>query len=536
MSTHSRRSGVAARRGRGGAHMPEALARTRPRRRVAPTWGARGRPVRSLTAAARGALARVPTAAWACALVAFLNAVSWSLITPPFLGLDEQDHFAYVQHIAESGQLPSSSSNEYSPEELLALNDLRYGQVRFRPEGHTIFAVAEQQKLQSDLARSPSRSGEGVGVAATEPPLYYMLQTIPYALGARGSILDRLELMRLLSAALAALTALFVFLFLREALPAARWAQTVGGLGIAFAPLFGYASSTVNPDALLFTVTAALLYGLTRAFRRGLSRRAALAIGVLIAVGLLTKLNFVGLAPGALLGLTLLARRQAQAEGPAVYYRSLAPAVLIALSPGLLYGLVNLASGHQAFGIVSRGFDAATSGHGSIGAELSYMWQFYLPRLPFMHNDFGEIFTTRQIWFRNVVGLYGWGDTPFPRWVYDVALIPAGIVAALCLRALVMSRAALRTRAAEVAIYGLMTLGLLALVAAASYTSYPAEVAEFSDARYLLPLLALWGAVLALAARGAGRRWGPVAGALIVVLVFAHDIFSQLQVIARFYG
>ena len=54
--------------------------------------------------------------------------------------------------------------------------------------------------------------------------------------------------------------------------------------------------------------------------------------------------------------------------------------------------------------------------------------------------------------------------------------------------------------------------------------------------RYLLPLLPLLGGALALAARGAGRRWGPAAGALIVVLFLAHDIFSQLHVISRFYG
>jgi hypothetical protein len=42
--------------------------------------------------------------------------------------------------------------------------------------------------------------------------------------------------------------------------------------------------------------------------------------------------------------------------------------------------------------------------------------------------------------------------------------------------------------------------------------------------------------LLVLAARGAGRRWVPAVGALIVVQFIAHDIFSQLQVIARFYG
>jgi hypothetical protein len=41
---------------------------------------------------------------------------------------------------------------------------------------------------------------------------------------------------------------------------------------------------------------------------------------------------------------------------------------------------------------------------------------------------------------------------------------------------------------------------------------------------------------VALAARGAGRRWGPAVGAAIIILMLAHDLFSQLQVIARYYG
>lgn len=59
---------------------------------------------------------------------------------------------------------------------------------------------------------------------------------------------------------------------------------------------------------------------------------------------------------------------------------------------------------------------------------------------------------------------------------------------------------------------------------------------DYAEPRYLLTLAALFGAVLALAARGAGRTWGPVAGRLIVVLVLGHDIFSQLLLVSRYYG
>jgi 4-amino-4-deoxy-L-arabinose transferase-like glycosyltransferase len=507
----------------------------RPRRPKRPQ--VRGSESKSLVSRLRRALGTVPRAAWICALLAVLNAVCWSLITPPFLALDEPDHFAYVQQLAETGRLPSSSNSEYAQEEQLALEDLRHVQVRFRPAGNPIFSLAEQEKLESDLARPLSRVGPGgAGVATSEPPLYYALATIPYAIGSSGSILDQLELMRLLSALFAGVTALFVFLFLREALPKVSWAWTVGGLGVALGPLLGFASSTVNPDSLLFAISAAVFYCLARAFRRGLTQRSAIVLGVLTAAGLLTKLNFAGLAPGVALGLVLLTRREAKSSGASAYYRMLAPALAIAVSPGVLYGLVNILSNHHTFGIVSGGATGLTATRHSISGALSYIWQFYLPRLPWMHNDFAGIFTTRQIWFRNVIGLYGWGDTAFPNWVYNLALIPIIAIAGLCIRALSQSRAALRARVPELLTYALMSVGLLLLIGASGYLSFPSSAAEFTDARYLLPLVVLWAAILALAARGAGRRWGAAVGVLLVVLIMGHDIFSQLQVIARYYG
>jgi 4-amino-4-deoxy-L-arabinose transferase-like glycosyltransferase len=485
----------------------------------------------------RRALARVPTAAWACALLAFLNAACWSVITPPFLAIDEPDHFAYVQRLMETGRLPASNSSQRSQEEEKALEDLDYSQVRFHPAGHPIFSPVEQETLSNDLNGSLSRVGPGgAGVAASEPPLYYALAGIPYELGSEGSILERLALMRLLSALLAGITALFVYLFLREALPRVPWAWTVGGVGVALAPLLGFASSTVNPDALLFTISAAVFYCLARAFRRGLTTPLALIVGCLTAAGLATKLNFVGMAPGVAIGLIFLSWREARTAGPRVYRNTLAPALAIAVAPGVLYGLVNILSNHLTFGGLSGGAGGLTSNRHSISGALTYIWQFYLPRLPFMHNDFPGLFTTRQIWFRNVIGLYGWGDTPFPAWVYGLALVLVAMILALCARALVLTRASLRSRLPELLTYACIALGLLLLVGASGYLAFPSSAAEFSDARYLLPLVVLWGSILTLAARGAGRRWGPVVGALIVVLVIAHDLFSQLQVIARYYG
>ncbi len=475
---------------------------------------------------------RIPRAAWICGLIACLNAVCWSLVTPAFQVTDEPSHFAYVKQLAETGHLPSSSSQETAAEEGAALSALHQGAVRLRPQNQTIATQAEQDALERELAATPHETGSPeAGVAASQPPLYYALEAIPYTLASSGTVLARLQSMRLMSALFAGLTAIFAFLFTRETLPGAPWAWTVGGLSVALAPLLGFMSGAVNPDSLLFAVSAATFYFLARPFRRGLDTGGAVAIGVATAIGLVTKLNFIGLVPAILLGLVILSIRAGRASGCRAW-RPLVLAIAIGFSPVLAYVVINTLSGDPLLGQVSR----RASSIQSVPGEINYIWQLYLPRLPGTVNDFPGLFTTRQFWFDGYVGLYGWLDTTFPSWVYSFALIPAAAVALLCGRALLLARATLRSRAAELAVYATAAVGLMALVGAASYTVFPEVDAEYAQARYLLPMLALFAAALALAARGAGRRWGPTVGTLIVVLFLAHNILSQMLVAARFYG
>jgi 4-amino-4-deoxy-L-arabinose transferase-like glycosyltransferase len=486
----------------------------------------------------RAVLRRVPAAAWVCAAIALLNAAAWSLITPPFQGKDEVDHFAYVEQLAETGTLPKEGDEQekkeaYSRQELNVMLGIHYYEVRFTPSNPTVSTAAEQRALVQDAKAGAPRVGSGyVGIATPEPPLYYVLQLIPYALGS-PNMLVQLQLMRLLGVLLGALTALFTFLFLREALPALPWAATVGALCVALQPLFGFMSGSVNPDTLLYTIAAALFLCLARAFRRGLTRRLAVAFGLLIAAGFMTKLNFVGLAFGVFAGLVVLGVREARARGWEAL-RAPTLAAGIGLAPVVLYALRNLLSSHPTFGAVSG---TATADSSSLFKELSYTWELYLPRLPGMPHYFNGMTTYKDIWFDRSVGMYGWMDTVFPTWVDNVALVPAGVVALLCGRELLARRAALRARLSELGVYATITLGVLVLVGVASYhTDVIERELAFGEPRYLLPMLPLLGAVLVLAVRGAGRRWAPVAGAAMVVLFLGHDVFSQLQVIARYYG
>jgi hypothetical protein len=498
-------------------------------RRGGRTRGAPARRPRGAPTGLRAALRRVPAAAWTCALIALLNAAAWSVITPPFQGKDEVDHFSYIAQLAERGTLPhETSGGEYPPHEALAMRALHYYGVRFTPAAHTISTAAEQRAVNEAIhAAVPPTASGNAGVATPEPPLYYALASIPYALGG-GNVLTQLQLIRLLGALLAALTALLVFLFLREILPAVPWAATAGALCVAVQPLFGFISGSVNPETLLVTLTAALLLCLARALRRGLTPRLAVALGLLIAAGFATKLNFIGPAFGVGVGLLALAVREVRARG----WRALARPALAA-GIGLLPVVTVYAARPQGIstGVTGQLFSPA------LLKELSYTWQLYLPRLPGMPHYFAGIATWRDIWFDRAVGLYGWMDTVFPGWVDDVALVVATALAGLAARELYVRRAALRARLAELVTYAAVVFGVLVLMGFASYqTDAVGHELAFGEPRYLLPLLPLLGAVIALAVRGAGRRWAPVAGAAVVVLFLGHDLFSQLQVIARYYG
>jgi 4-amino-4-deoxy-L-arabinose transferase-like glycosyltransferase len=495
--------------------------------------------------AATRALSSIPRVGLVCAVIACLNAASWSILTPPLQGPDEIDHFAYVQYLAETGRLPPKAGGKSSPQEEVAVTDLRSGYVMLNPQTITwnpnnraISSLAQRRNLERDLSRGLGRiGGGGAGVAAPQPPLYYALQTIPYLLGSGGTLLTQLQLMRLFSALIAGLTAFFVFLFIREALPATPWAATVGGLAAAFMPLLAATSAAVNPDALFFATSAALFYTFARAFGRGLTPRLAAAIGTVIAAELLTKLNFIGLLPGVVLGMVLLFLRERR-RSPNSAYRSLAIASAIAMTPAIAYLAVKLTSGGSE---LSPAVNALTTNISNVlqipvQHELSYTWQLYLPRLPGMMNYFPGIDSTLQIWLRGLVGRYNWLETVFPNWVYHFALIPVGLILLLFMRGLFDCRTALRSRLAEIVVYLAISVGVMTMIGASSYTGLPDNIARFSEPRYMLPLLALGCTVLALAARGAGRRWGPVVGALIVVAVLAHDVFSQLIEIARYYG
>jgi hypothetical protein len=188
-------------------------------------------------------------------------------------------------------------------------------------------------------------------------------------------------------------------------------------------------------------------------------------------------------------------------------------------------------------GLWSGGGTVSTTGSGKpaqVREFVSYLWQFYLPRLPFM-DDLQAGIPLYNVWLKGFVGNYGWLDTRFAAPVYSGAAAVFAVILALAAAGLWRARAAARRWLPELVVLAAMTLGLLLVIAWAGYRGRLDNGQIFEQARYLLPLGALYAAVIALAACGTGR-YGRIAGAALVTLACGHALFSIGLVVSRFYA
>jgi hypothetical protein len=488
-------------------------------------------------------LRRIPRAGWACFVIAFVNAAIWTVVIPPFQVPDEITHFAYAQYLAETGKPPPQRPvAQFSPQQEVAMGGLSFASVIGHPQLRVIFTSAEDHGLRQALARHPSPVGQGGVTSITnQPPLYYALETIPYELSPSHDILARLELMRLLSALLAALTVLCVFLFLRELLPGYPWTWTVGALAAAFQPTFSFITAGVQGDSLLFLASAATFLALLRAYRRGLTVPRGAAIGVATAIGVLSKLTFIALTPGIALALALLTWRAFPA-GRRQALRSLAVAVAVVVLPVVLYAVLNSAVWHRG-GPTAGGFAGAATGplpagHSvTLNESLDYIWQLYLPKLWFMNHQYFSSYPLWTTWFNGSIGHFGWLDYTFPGWVYTDArylFYALGVLAAGGLVRIGWAR--IRSVLPIFVCFAVMALGLLVAIGWAGVRYRVATGYVFEQARYLFPLLCFYSLFVVLAVRGAPRRWAPALGAVLVVLAMAHGLFAETLTISRYYG
>jgi 4-amino-4-deoxy-L-arabinose transferase-like glycosyltransferase len=508
----------------------------------------RGAPERLLGAgrAIARVAGRVPRAARVCFLIALVNSAVWGFVVPPFQVPDEIAHFGYSQYLAEHGSVPPKAGvPEYSREEQIVLQELHFVLTIGKPSLRGVLTPAENRAMHEAIAanREPSDGG-GTDSITDQPPLYYALTAVPYWLSPSGEILARLQAIRLLSALLAALTVLAVFMFLRELFPRSPWAWTTGALVAAFQPMFDFISAGVQGDNLLFCVSAWLLFLLLRTYKRGLDGRSGLAIGLVTLAGLLTKLNFIGLVPGVALAMALLLWRARRGDR-ARLVRGGAGMIAAPLILFGLYALVNAVVWHRG-GPFAGGVTGATTGTvGTASGQrhvvtlketLDYTWELYLPPLWFMNHVYFPKYPGWELWLNALVGHFGWLDYNFPKWVYEWARWIFWTMSALGIVALVRARRQLPALLPIFLCFGVMALGMLGSIGFAGLRYRESTGQAFEQGRYLLPMLTFWGAFAVLAAKGVGRRFAPALAGVLVVSAMTLALFAETLTISRYYG
>ena len=81
-----------------------------------------------------------------------------------------------------------------------------------------------------------------------------------------------------------------------------------------------------------------------------------------------------------------------------------------------------------------------------------------------------------------------------------------------------------------------MAVGLLGAIGYSGIRYKLEHRRPFEQARYLFPLLALYGLSSCSPAQGRAARWAPALGAALVVLAMAHGLFAETLTISRYYG
>jgi 4-amino-4-deoxy-L-arabinose transferase-like glycosyltransferase len=476
--------------------------------------------------------------------VAVLGA-AWALLVPPGQAPDEPAHIGYAQVLAEDFRLPDEKPGRhtFSREQELAQvysNADQTAQVlQTRPEWSEL-AYEDWRRAAAQLPTSARGEGghadsfRGANPARANPPLYYLWESIPYLVASGGDFFDRLYAMRLWSVLLLLVATTATWLLIGELTVNRRPLQLAGAALVGLQPMAVFVSSSVNPDAMLIACFALAFWLGARVVLRGLTVRDGVALGVVTALAVVTKGTGYALVPATALALAvgawrLLPDRRAAAltAGLAGLAVALPIGAWLALARSLDRAAVNKVPG-------TGGGGAALPGVPHFGL-FDYLWQFYLPKLPFL-NDVPAIprLPVFDIWVKTGWGAFGWLEVRFPTWVYVLlALVTAALVAG-GLAAVVRRRR--RGDLALVAFFATAALMLLAGLHWIEYRSLLNEGVIFNQGRYLLPLLPLLGVCAAAALALVPARWRPQATGALIGGVFVLQVFSLALVAGRFYA
>lgn len=482
------------------------------------------RPVRAL----RARLGEIPKPLRGLLVVVALFGISWALIVPAWQVPDEDAHFSYVQTLVQRHERPGSGPRQFSTAQFASMRatnaDAQQLGVGEPPWTHDASARWHSQ------ARHQSQSdGGAANPASTYPPAYYAAETAGYVLaGPQATVLDHLYAARLFSVLWLLLNTAGVWLLAGELTGRRRPLQLLAAALVGLWPMVTFMSAGVNPDGLLYASWTWTLWLGTVIIRRGLTVGRGAAFAACVALALLTKATSWALVPAAVFALAIGLWRLR----PSGARRMLVPAAValaIFVIPVGAWEVGNQVSHRSAYAQVSQVTGASGGAGFSIRGFLSYVWQYYLPRVPGEQKHKLDLpvvsnYPPFNVWVGTGWASFGWVTLFFPHgvygWFFAITVI-VGLMALFKLGLLIRRyRAARVMRGAALPTAGFFALAFVCLLGGLHLTEYQLR-GPVNQGRYLFPLAGLAAMAVVLAGtlvpvRLQAAARGAVLGGLVV--------------------
>jgi hypothetical protein len=459
--------------------------------------------------------------------------IVWALLVPPWQTPDETVHYAHAERLAEGlrmVRLPRSggTGNFKSTDQMIADDAVRATITGFYPQSAPpewnpqAWAAYRARERTRPLSRS---DGGGPNPAASNPPLSYLYADIGYFVDYRGTAFGRLYTMRLWSVLLVALNALAGWLLAGEILGRRRLPQLACGAVAGLMPMETFMGASVNPDALMTPLWTLALWLGARVIIRRAPIRDVVALCVVTAAAVLTKYTSFALVPAVAFSVLVGWLRRPPERRP----RALGQLALASLAVLVLVLGVGLATdwGRTAINTVS-------GGPFKVGQFLSYVWQFYLPRLPWMSRfRWTPGLGVYDVWVKEGTGQFGWLVVPLSGGVYSAA----GVIAGALGLATLWFVTRLRSRTG-LWLVGFLAIALIALLTGLHLTDYRSVIngsGPVLQGRYLLPVIGLLGLAVGLVVSRLPERIRPGACSAVLLLLLTLQALSMSAVIKAFY-
>jgi 4-amino-4-deoxy-L-arabinose transferase-like glycosyltransferase len=396
----------------------------------------------------------------------------YALFTPPWQTPDEPAHFNYVRHIAETGTLPELQRGDYPAEYLEQLKTQRF---------------------------SPELSIAPVRYESHQPPLYYLLAAGVYRLVGGQDLVANMRVLRLFSLLLGACTLALSYATVVSLFPGQ---MTLAGAVTCFAatlPMHLSMTTAVNSDALSELLAVASILLVVRSAATGWSKRRAVAIGLLLGLALLTKMQAYVAVALALAGLAW----DGMVQGTSRLGRVLRLAATM-VGTALLVALPWLLRNASVYGwgdlLAMARHDQVVQGQFT---TLAYVAQHGLGAL----LKSGVLTTFQSFW-----GQFGWMAVPMPPRVYTLLAVACGVSAIGLVGALITGALARLTMAQR---RSLLLLAVWLLVTTAGFVWWNLRFLQHQG-RYLFPALVPIGVGLVMGLAQAVKHWRLTAGALFL--------------------